>query len=91
MNWKRDQFLFGVLLAVILPLVVFGLLEVFLHLSHKTHTLRQSTKELISLVVVLPIFRYYIVKLKAEKTGRGMMLVIFVYALFFALRETGVL
>jgi uncharacterized membrane protein len=91
MNYKKDHLGFGILLGIVLPLLVYLLLEGIMMLASDAFSIRQSTKELMALVIVLPVFRYYIATLKAERTGQGMMLVIFAYALFFAFRHFNIL
>lgn len=85
MNLKKDHFLYGVLLGVLVPVIIYSLL--FLLGKIVDIQIRNSTKELVSIFAALPLFRYFIVKLGADKTGRGILLVIFIYAMFFCVRE----
>lgn len=85
MNLKKDHFLYGMFLGVVVPLVIYAILmliNTFVNLS-----IRQSTMELVSIFAAIPLFRYFIIKLGADKTGRGMLLVIFIYAMIFCIRE----
>lgn len=85
MNWKKDHLGYGIVLGLIVPAVIYFILVGLTSLFGTE--LRDSTNELISIFAALPLFRYFIVNLGAEKTGRGMLLVIFVYAIFFCIRE----
>lgn len=87
MNLKANNFLYGIILGIAIPLVSFGIVSLIQHLF--SLSLRQSTMELVALAIVLPVFRYFIVNLGAEKTGKGMLLVIFAYALYFSGRHFG--
>jgi hypothetical protein len=44
-----------------------------------------STIELVSIAGNLLPFRYYMVKLKYDKTGRGMLVITMVYAVIFVI------
>ncbi len=89
MNYKRDHLGFGVLLGVVLPLIVYTVLIFGLSLFDAEYILKESTLELTAIVLTVPIFRYYMVNLKAERTGQGMLLVIFGYAIYFMIRHFG--
>lgn len=85
MNWKKDNLGYGVLLGLLVPAVVYGIIHLIISLAGVD--LRTSTIELASIVAAVPLFRYFIINLGAERTGRGMLLIIFVYAIFFCVRE----
>lgn len=85
MNWKKDHLGYGILLGLIIPAVIYSILHFLAPLLNVE--LRDSTTELVSIFAALPLFRYFIINLGAEKTGRGMLLIIFLYAIFFCIRE----
>lgn len=89
MNYKKDNLVFGLVLGLCLPMVVYGILFLVLQMFNYEYVLKRSTMELTAIVLAVPVFRYYMVNLKAEKTGQGMMLVIFGYAMFFVIRHFG--
>jgi len=85
MNWKKDHLGYGILLGLLVPAIIYAILFTVSPLINIE--LRSSTTELVSIFAALPLFRYFIVNLGAEKTGRGMLLIIFLYAIFFCIRE----
>lgn len=82
---KKDSMLLGFALGAIIPSVIF----VILYFSNKylsvvfdkDHILEDNTVKLVSIVLNIFVFRYYLVKEKVEKTGRGVLLATFIYAL----------
>lgn len=85
MNWKKDHLGYGILLGLLVPAIIYAILFTVSPLLNVE--LRTSTTELVSIFAALPLFRYFIINLGAEKTGRGMLLIIFLYAIFFCIRE----
>ena len=91
-NLKKDNYIFGTLLALIIPLFLYmfillinfiiiqmGITQIYL--DRKVHILISLTGNL------LPI-RYYFVNLKYDKTGRGVLLITFILVmLFFVLKD----
>ena len=85
--FKRDSFLLGIILGIVLPAIVFGILY-FLSISFpNTETgrqvLRDSTLMILGIVPNAILLRYYLVVLKADKTGRGILFVTFIFAIIF--------
>jgi hypothetical protein len=89
--FKKDSVYFGMLLGFAIPLVMFGILYllnlvygVWIQGADKVHSvIPYSTIELVSIAGNLLPFRYYMVKLKYDKTGRGMLVATIVYAVIF--------
>lgn len=83
--FKRDHLLLGIGLGLIIPVVFYFIIgflaDVFT--SKNAPALQESTIQLLAIVVNLLPFRYYLVKLKADKTGRGVLLATFLYALVY--------
>lgn len=87
---RTDSMLTGVVLGIALPLVAFGLLvglnALLEVLSGKDEVIKMATIALVSIFANLFTLRHYLVKLKQDRTGRGIMLVTFVLAIaYFAL------
>lgn len=84
---KKDSFLLGALLGILLPAlafaVIFGIDYGIRTLNGATEVLEQSTMVLISIFVNLFTMRYYLVSLKSDKTGRGILMVTFLLAMVF--------
>ncbi len=85
MNWKKDNLGYGILIGLLVPIIIYALLYFVLPLINVE--LRTSTIELTSIIAAVPLFRYFIINLNADKTGRGILVIIFLYAIFFCIRE----
>lgn len=85
MNWKKDHLGYGILLGLIVPIIIYSILYFIVPLFNVS--IRSTTMELVSIFAALPLFRYFIINIGAEKTGRGILLIIFIYAIFFCIRE----
>jgi hypothetical protein len=90
--FKQDNLLLGVILGAVCPWILFAILyylnillgNLFLHVPF---FLKTSTLQLIAIVVNVFIMRQYLVKLKYDKTGRGVLLLTFVYILAYFVKE----
>lgn len=80
--FKRDNIWLGIVMALVLP-VVFYFLITLVSGFFSSSPLTESTTQLLALAVNLIPFRYYLIRLKADKTGRGILLVTFVLALVY--------
>ncbi len=83
--FKRDNFWLGVGISVVLTAAVYFLIQLItiLFAGDKGDIFRNSTDQLLAICANLLPFRYYLVKLKADKTGKGIMLVTFALALVY--------
>lgn len=82
--FKRDSIWLGILIGIILPVLTYFLIYLILNIVGGEHqTFRKSTIYLLSIFINLAPFRYYIVKLKFDKTGRGILLDTFVMAIIY--------
>ena len=85
--FNRNSLLFGVLLGIGMPLLLFGLLYAALAVYNSTagsplefdHTFLQ----LVSPIINLFLIRYYFVNKKFDDTGRGLLLVTFIYVIAY--------
>ncbi len=78
---KKDSIGIGILIGLILPALLFALLfglSVALAPETKDYLIQISTMLLISMIPNLILMRYYMLNLKLDKTGRGIMLATFV-------------
>ncbi|MDT8394310.1 MAG: hypothetical protein RQ761_10720 [Bacteroidales bacterium] len=90
--FKRNSLWLGIIVGTILPLAVYGLLYALLaiynNLAGAHPGLNENQLQLISPVVNLFIIRYYFVSLKYDDTGRGVLLVTFIYVIaYFVLNQ----
>lgn len=87
MMLKKDNYILGSLIGVFLPLAIFSLIYavnyslIILGVVH--YYLNLQTLVLISLALNLLPFRYYMVSLKYDKTGRGILLFTFIFIMLF--------
>ena len=84
----KDSILLGIVLGIVLPLVSFGILyavSTLLAPMDKDYLIKLSTMVLVSVFSNLFTLRYYLLKLKFDKTGRGILLVTFVMAIGYFL------
>ena len=89
---RRDSMPMGLFIGFICPAVCFGLLYAIITLvQHQTGALNMDrmVQKLILLSVIpnVLLLRYYLVKLKYDLTGRGILLVTFAIAMLFAVLE----
>lgn len=89
---RRDSLPMGLFIGFICPAVLFGILYAIVVIVQQ-HTgalnIEKMVQKLILLSVVpnVLILRYYLVKLKYDLTGRGILLVTFAIAMLFAVLE----
>ena len=84
---KKDSLLMGIIMGLVLPAVVSGIIY-FLDVTFPNSAtglpvLKYSTVMLLGIVPNAIVMRYYLVNLKADKTGRGILFITFVYAIVF--------
>lgn len=89
---RRDSLPMGLFIGFICPAIFFGILYAVITLvQHQTGALQMDrmVQKLILLSVVpnVLILRYYLVKLKYDLTGRGILLMTFAIAMLFAVLE----
>ncbi len=83
----RDNWILGVVIGLILPLLVYGLaisvLSRYGHVDGLIYLPRPRVPGLLAVFSNLIPFRYYMVNKKYDRTGRGILLITFAYALLF--------
>jgi uncharacterized membrane-anchored protein len=84
---KKDSFLMGIVIGIILPAIVFGILyyiiKTFPNPATGLPVMKISTLLILGIVPNALALRYYLVNLKADKTGRGILFVTFLLAIGF--------
>ena len=78
MIFKKDSLLLGLVLGLIVP-VVFWWLQAILF-EYVNLNIEDSSVKLFVLMFNLPVFRYYMINLKYDKTGKGVLFVTFIWA-----------
>ena len=89
---KQDSFILGLIIGIIAPWILFGILyylSIFLgNLVLKVpYFISSSTMQLLAIVVNVFAIRYYMVRLKFEKTGKGFLVITFIYIIAFFAHE----
>lgn len=86
---KKDNWILGIALGAIVPLAIYGII-LFVMKNWGTidevrelYYMRKSTMQLVGIFCNMFTFRYYMVNLKLDKTGRGILLATFIYAGIF--------
>ena len=83
---KKDSLLLGIVIGIVFPtilFVVFYLLSRGFAPAGKDYLVQLPKIALISIFPNLFTLRYYLIKLKLDKTGRGILLVTFVFAILY--------
>lgn len=81
--FKRDNIWLGIGIALVVPAIMYFLLKLINIFTGEEHILQNSTMQLSAVFINLLPFRYYLVKVKADRTGRGILLVTMVLALVY--------
>ena len=88
---RRDSFWMGLILGALIPALIFGLLELIIFfLPHQIIYANVFTLQRLILISIIPnifLLRYYLLKLKYDLTGRGILAVTFVFAIIFIVIE----
>ena len=91
---RRDSYLVGIILGIVIPAVLFGIIYgIYTLIVHANPQMLvrspNLTKDLIPKFILLALIpniftlRYYLLKLKFDKTGRGILGVSFGWAIVF--------
>ncbi|MFH0866285.1 MAG: hypothetical protein V1904_08820 [Bacteroidota bacterium] len=89
---KQDSFILGLITGIIAPWILLGILyclSLFLGnlMLGIPYLLSSSTMQLLAIVVNVFAIRYYMIKLKYEKTGKGFLVITFIYIIAFFANE----
>jgi membrane protease YdiL (CAAX protease family) len=79
---KKDSFILGIILGLVVPVIFFFLITL-LNGQLLDNAMGQNTIMLISIVLNVFVFRYYLLNDKKDKTGRGVLISTFVYTIIF--------
>lgn len=83
---RTDQFWLGILLGILLPITGFGVLFLISKLfapQGKPMLIPLTTILLVAIFINMFTLRYYLVKLKFDRTGRGILMVTFILAILY--------
>ena len=82
MIFKKDSAILGLFIGILIP-VFFYLLQKEIIPLVLGRSFSTASMQLFALVLNLPFFRYYLMNLKYEKTGKGIFFATFIYALIW--------
>ena len=85
--FNRDQFVAGMIFGILLPALFYlalYILDLAVYSIFQTHMLaKQEYLYILSLAINLFAIKYYFVNLKYDKTGRGVLIITFAFALVY--------
>ncbi len=88
---RKDSAIMGAILGILCPAIIFGTVELIIHFAEMRSEREDiiSTQKVILLSVIPNLFllRYYLLKLKFDLTGRGILGVTMILGLIFAILE----
>ena len=88
---RQDSFWMGLLLGAIIPALIFGILKlIVLFLPNEIREANVFNLQRLILISIIPnvfLLRYYLLKLKYDLTGRGILAITFVIAILFVIAE----
>ena len=88
---RQDSFWMGLLLGSLIPALIFGLLELIIcFLPYQIKDANVFTLQRLILISIIPnllLLRYYLVKLKYDLTGRGILFITFIIGIIFVAIE----
>ncbi len=82
MIFKKDSAILGLFIGIIIP-IIFYFLQQYLIPIVFGRSFTNASVQLFALVLNLPFFRYYLMNLKYEKTGKGILFATFIYGLIW--------
>ena len=90
--FNQDNFILGIAMGTIIPWVSFGiiyLINLFIRdvILNMPILITTSTLYLIAIVANVFVMRHYLVKLKYDKTGRGLLIMTFIYIIAYFAKE----
>jgi uncharacterized membrane protein YagU involved in acid resistance len=85
--WQRDHLGFGLLVGMVVPVITFFILmsinETAMQIWNLPFLLPLDTHFTLSVAANLFFFRQFMVKKMKDKTGRGILLATFIYAIVY--------
>lgn len=84
--FKKDTFILGILLGLLVPAILFVIIfytnQYFEQMADKSF-LTTTTIMLVSIVLNVFVLRYFLTHKDRDKTGRGVLMATFAYAILF--------
>jgi uncharacterized membrane protein YozB (DUF420 family) len=84
---KTDSFLVGIIVGIVLPVILYTVLHYIVAAfpNPKTNNpfIKESTIQILGIAINAISLRYFLINRKADKAGRGIMLITFIMAILF--------
>ena len=90
MIFKKDSPFLGLFLGLFIPMIFYFLQIYFLPILIG-QSFSKPSMQLFALICNIPFFRYYLLNLKFERTGKGIFFATFVYALIWIYTNKGII
>lgn len=86
--FQQDKLWLGIMLGIAIPVILYGILYLILNMflsfgNSGTQVIKDSTLQLLAIFTNLVTLRYYLLKLKFDYTGRGILLSTIVIAIIY--------
>jgi hypothetical protein len=85
--FNRDSLWLGIVIGIAMPLILYGLLYLglltYTYFAETEAIMNETMLQIIAPVANLFFIRYYFITKKFEDTGRGVLLVTFVYVISY--------
>ncbi len=88
MIFNKDSALFGLLLGFLIPVICYFIQDNLIPLLIG-HSFSDKSMQLFALVINAPVLRYYLINLKYEATGKGILFITFIYAILWVYINQG--
>jgi len=88
MIFNKDSAFLGLFLGFIIPIVFYLIQDAIIPVIIGSSFSNQSM-QLFALILNAPILRYYLINLKYESTGKGILFVTFIYGLIWVYMNQG--
>ena len=80
--FRLDNFLFGLMIGFFFPIIFILGLNIFF-LDYLEADIKEDTIYVLSVLFNFLIFRFYMINMEMDKTGRGILLATFGYAFVY--------
>ena len=88
---RQDSFWMGLLVGSVIPALIFALLQLIVYFLPQeiqdANVFNLQRRILISIIPNVLLLRYYLLKLKYDLTGRGILAITFVVGIIFVIIE----
>jgi len=87
MIFNKDSALLGLFLGFLIPIVCYIIQDNLISLVG--YSFSDKSMQLFALVINAPVLRYYLINLKYESTGKGILFMTFIYGILWVYINQG--